>query len=88
MKQTTFFRDYLQYLQTFLSRADSEPDPLPLLSPDIFVTDEGTRGVVPMCPVVKDLNQGMYGQEKGFTLALYKLPDTGTVMMLLYINPF
>ena len=53
-----------------------------MLSPDVFITDQGTRGVVHMCPTPNNLKQEMYGQEKGFALTLYKLPDTMEVILL------
>ena len=61
-----------------------------MLSPDVFVTDQGTRDVVHMCPTPNDLKQEMYGHDKGFALTLYKLPDTmGVIMLCAYcIQPF
>ena len=44
-----------------------------VVSPNTFVTDQGTKGIVKICQDPLGLQQGSYGQEKGFSLALYRL---------------
>lgn len=59
------------------------------------MTGNQTEGVIHMCHEPLELQQGSYGQEHGFSLALYKLAETckvihtvGDVYCTCYTNSF
>jgi hypothetical protein len=53
-------------------------------SPNVVITNSGTKGIVHICPAPLELQQGSYGQDKGFSLAIYKLPqDTQVIYVIM-----
>ena len=46
-----------------------------VLSPDVVCTDNGAKSVVHLSADPLQLQQGSYGQDKGFSLAMYKVAD-------------
>ena len=54
-----------------------------VLSPDVVCIDNGTKGIVHLSPDPLQLQQGSYGQDKGFSLAMYRVADVTKVLFYL-----
>ena len=47
---------------------------------NVFVISNQTKGVIHVCDDVFNMQQGAYGQDSGFTLAMYQLPENSEVL--------
>ena len=72
--------DYLK--KCFIGIIDSAAEQHPNESPDMFVTNDQTKGVIHMCDDPLNLQQGAYGQENGFGLVVYQLPKSCQVRVV------
>ena len=76
----------MEYLQDCLTKtvttSENESGENSSLTPNTFIMNQDTKGVIYMSSDPLNLKQGLYGQgNKGFKLALYKLPDVLPVIM-------
>jgi hypothetical protein len=76
------FKNYLDYLKKCITKR-GEGAENSTLSPDVIITNHGNKGVVHLCPDPLELQQGAYGQDKGFSLAIYRLPITPQVIQFI-----